>query len=284
MSAPTAPKAIFIISDGTGQTAEGVVRACRLQFKGVPVVVQTFPNVTDAEQLARLMSLARDEGALVVTSLVRAEQRAEAERLAQHHRLRLVDVIGGPLKAMSTFFRVRPKGSPGLMYQADEDYFRRVEAVEFTVKCDDGKEPRMLAEADVVLVGVSRTGKTPLSVFLAHKGYQVGNVPLVLGREPPDQLWEVDPHRVFALTIDPDTLKSIRSERVQTMRVQTRMNYDDMDYSLAELDQAHALYKRNRDWPVIDVTRRAVEETASVILKILSERGLANVTGEVGQL
>jgi len=277
------PKPIFIISDGTGQTAESVMRACRLQFDGIPMSVQTFPNVTDAEQLERLMRLASQQKALVVTTPVRPEQRAEAERLAQHFRLKLVDIIGGPLKALSNYLRVRPKGSPGLMYRADEDYFKRVEAVEFSVKADDGKEPRMLTDADIVLVGVSRTGKTPLSVFLAHKGYKVGNVPLVFGREPPPKLWEVDPRRVFALTIDPEALRKIRIERLETMRLD-RLNYSQMDYILAELDDAHALYSRNREWPIIDVTAKAVEETAAVILRVLLERGLTLDTSEAGQL
>jgi len=277
------PKPIFIISDGTGQTAESVLRACQLQFDGVPMSVQTFPNVTDAEQLQRLMRLASQHDALVVTTLVRPEQRAEAERLAQHFRLKLVDIIGGPLKALSNYLRVRPKGSPGLMYRADEDYFRRVEAVEFSVKADDGKEPRMLTDAAIVLVGVSRTGKTPLSVFLAHKGYKVGNVPLVFGREPPVELWDVDPQRVFALTIDPEALQKIRHERLETMRLD-RLNYSQMDYILAELDDAHALYSRNREWPVIDVTAKAVEETAAVILRVMLERGLSADNSEAGQL
>ncbi len=282
MPDPT-PKPVFIISDGTGQTAESVMRACRLQFDGVPLSIQTFPNVTEREQLRRLMRLAADHGALVVTTLVRSEQRAEAERLAQHYRLRLVDIIGGPLKALSGYLRVLPKGSPGLMYRTDEDYFRRVEAVEFSVKADDGKEPRMLPRADIVLVGVSRTGKTPLSVFLAHKGYKVGNVPLVFGSEPPAELWEVDPRRVFALTIDPEALQKIRRERLETMRLD-RLNYSQMDYILAELDEAHALYSRNREWPVIDVTAKAVEETAAVILRVLLSRGLSLDSSEAGQL
>ena len=274
---------IYIISDGTGQTAENVVRACLLQFNQQGVRVQTFPNVVDAEQLQRLFRLAAANRALVVTTLVRAEQRAEAERLAQHYRLKLVDLLGPPLAAMSSFFRVRPTGSPGLMHRTDEDYFRRIEAVEFSVKADDGKEPRMLTEADIVLLGISRTGKTPLSVFLAHKGYKVGNVPLVLNHDVPEDFWDVDPHRVFGLTIDPETLQTIRRERMETMRM-SRINYSQMDYILAELDYAHDLFSRNREWPVIDVTRKAVEETAAIILKIMADRGLTHEFGEAGQL
>lgn len=284
---PRAPRRIFIISDGTGDTARRVVEACLKQFDGVEVEAHTFPNVFDAEQLRRLMKLARDQDALVVTTLVRAEQRAEADRLARHHRIHAVDLVGNMLSAMAAFLRTRPRGTPGLLHQTDEDYFRRIAAVEFAVKADDGKEPRMCLDADVVLVGVSRTSKTPLSVYLAHKGYKVGNIPLVLGREAPQELWEVDPQRIFALTVDPRVLQRIRQERLQTMHMSDRTNYGQLDYILAELDEAHELFTRNREWPVIDVTGKAVEETAAIILKVLEERGLGYPSGrgrEAGQL
>ncbi|MCB9759036.1 MAG: kinase/pyrophosphorylase [Alphaproteobacteria bacterium] len=278
------PHQLFIISDGTGDTANKVVRACLLQFDGVPVAPRTFPNVTDAEQLRRLFQRAAEERAMVVTTLVRGEQRAEAERLAQKYRLSFVDVVGAMLGSMSDYLRVPPTGMPGLMHRTDQSYYRRIAAVEFTVKADDGKEPRMLAEADIVLVGVSRTSKTPLSVYLAHKGYKVGNVPMVLDRPVPEPLWDVDPRRIFALTIDPSVLSSIRTQRLSQMRMSDRTNYCQMDYILAELDYAHDLFSRNREWPVIDVTDKAVEETAAIILKILAERGLTDPVGEAGQL
>ena len=278
------PKPLFIISDGTGDTAEKVVHACLLQFEGAPVQPQTFPHVQDAEQLRKLFKVAKEVDAFVVTTLVRGEHREEAARLAQQYRLEFVDIVGNMLANLSNFLKVAPIETAGLLHRADARYFRRIAAVEFTVKADDGKEPRMLHEADIVLVGVSRTSKTPLSVFLAHKGYKVGNVPLVLDRDPPDELWEVDPRRVFALTIDPESLRDIRKKRLEHMRMSDRTNYGQMDYILAELDFAHDLFDRNRDWPVIDVTNKAVEETAATILKVLAERGLATHVMEVGQL
>ena len=278
------PKPLFIISDGTGETAEKVVQACLLQFDGAPVQPKTFPNVTDTEQLRRLFKLASEQDAFVVTTLVRGEQRALAERLAQQFRLSYEDLVAGVLRSLSDYLKIAPRETAGLLRRADAWYFQRIAAVEFTVKADDGKEPRMLHEADIVLVGVSRTSKTPLSVFMAHKGYKVGNVPLVLDREPPAQLWEVDPRRVFALTIDPPTLKQIRARRLEQMRMSDRTNYGQLDYILAELDFAHDLFNRNRDWPVLDVTNKAVEETAATILKIMTERGLAQNRTEAGQL
>ncbi len=265
---------IVIISDGTGDTAKRVVEACLKQFDEVPVEVHTYPNIRDAEQLAAKFELAARRSALVVTTLVRAQQRAEADKLARHHRLQYVDLVGAPLAHMSAFLRLHPQGTPGLLHTTNEDYFRRVEAVEFTVKADDGKEPRMLRAADIVLIGVSRTSKTPLSVFLAHKGYRVGNYPLVLDRDPPEEIWEVDPMRVFALTIDPHRLQELRLQRLQAMRMSNRTNYGQLDYILAELEYAHDLFDRNNEWPVIDVTGKAVEETAAIILKIMSDRGL----------
>ncbi len=131
----------------------------------------------------------------------------------------------------------------------------------------------MLHEADIILVGVSRTSKTPLSTYLAHKGFKVGNVPIVLDRSPPRQLEEVDQDRVFALTIDPEKLQSIRRARLRAMKMAT-MNYSDMAYILQELEYAEGLFRAHRDWPVVDVTSRAVEETAAIILSILNERGL----------
>lgn len=281
-------KPIFIISDGTGDTAEKVVRAALLQFKGYLVHVRVFPNVTEREQLDRLVRRASREGALVVTTLVRSETRAIAAEIAKHHRVQQADLIGSLLGQLTLFLQSQPEGVPGLMHRADEHYFRRIEAVEFTVKADDGKEPRMLPQADIVLVGVSRTSKTPLSVFLAHKGYKVSNVPLVLDRPLPRQIYDTDQKRIFALTIDPGSLQSIRVQRLKTMRVPGRTNYSDMDYILAELEWAENLFRRHPSWPVIDVTQKAVEETAATIIKVMQDRGfgveMSGSPREAGQL
>lgn len=278
------PRPIFVVSDGTGDTAEKLVRAALLQFKEVLVHVRTFPMVTEREQLARLFRLAARERSIVVTTLVRADMRQAAAELAKEHRVRTVDAIGALLGLLSDFLEAVPEGVPGRMHRADDAYFQRVEAVEFTVKADDGKEPRMLADADIVLVGVSRTSKTPLSVFLAHKGYKVSNVPVVLDRGLPAAIHDIDQRRVFALTIDPASLQEIRKQRLRTMNVPGRSNYGDMDYIIAELEWADELFRRNPHWPVVDVTRKAVEETAATIIRILHERGLHHDWREAGQL
>ena len=284
MRAALRPRPIFIVSDGTGDTAEKVVRAGLLQFRGYLVHLQLFPTVTETSELPLLVERARDEGALLVTTLVEPSMRAAAHELAAEHRVQIVDLLGNLLGQLGGFLGVAPEGVPGRMHQTDADYFRRVEAVEFTVKADDGKEPRLLRKADIVLVGVSRTSKTPLSVFLAHKGFRVSNVPIVLEQDPPAELFELDQRRIFGLMIDPESLREIRRQRLETMRMASRTNYDDMDYILAELEWCEDLFRQHPRWPVIDVTRRAVEETAAIILRLMGERGLGRDVGEVGQL
>lgn len=275
---------IFILSDGTGETADRVTRAALRQFEGTRVQVHLFPNVVDRETLERILKQAAIQQAFVVTSLVSAEQRTFANELAKAFRLLQVDVLGNVITGLSGWLGSSPQNQPGLMHRTDEAYFRRIEAVEFTVKVDDGKEPRMLKQADIVLVGVSRTSKTPLSVFLAYKGYKVANVPLVLDRDPPKELWEVDQRRVFALMIDPDSLEEIRKQRLRTMRVGNNTNYGQLEYILAELEYAEDLFRKNRHWPVINVTQKALEETAGTIVNLYVERGLGEPNGEIGQL
>lgn len=275
---------IFVLSDGTGETADRVTRAALRQFEGTRVQVHLFPNVVERANLERILKQAALQQAFVVTSLVSAEQRMFANELAKAYRILQVDVLGNVITGLSGWLDTAPTNQPGLMHRADAEYFRRIEAVEFTVKVDDGKEPRMLKQADIILVGVSRTSKTPLSVFLAYKGYKVANVPLVLDREPPRELWEVDQRRVFALMIEPDSLEEIRKQRLRTMRVGSNTNYGQMDYIFAELEYAQALFKKNRQWPVINVTAKALEETAGTIVNLYVERGLGEATGEIGQL
>lgn len=284
MGAPLLPKPILVLSDGTGETGEKMVRAALQQFKGHLVHVRTYAHITRPDQLRSWFRVAARQGAFVVTTLVAKEMRAHAAELSAEHGVVHLDLIEDLLGVLSKYLEMVPVGVPGLLHQADETYFRRIEAVEFTVKADDGKEPRMLRQADIILVGVSRTSKTPLSTYLAHKGFKVGNVPVVLDHPTPPQLAEVDQRRVFALTIDPRALQSIRRARIVAMGMPTAVNYDDIDYILSELEYAEGLFRAHREWPLVDVTGRAVEETAATILGILNDRGLIGPAGDPSQL
>lgn len=282
MSRPIHP--VFVISDGTGNTAEKSVRAAFRQFEGHPLTLRTFPMVTTEAKLGDLFQRAKAQQAMVVSTLVQPEMRTHAHQFANDLGVRHIDLIGQLLGEFEVFLHQKPVGVPGLLHRADDTYFRRVEAVEYTVKVDDGKEPRMLQQADVLLVGISRTSKTPLSTFLAHKGLKVANIPIVLDRPLPPALFTVQQDRIFALTIDAAVLRDIRLSRLKHMRVNGRSNYGDFEYILAELEYAQRLFRQNPMWPVLDVTNKALEETAAHIVAYLNDRGYSFDQGEIGQL
>ena len=274
---------VFVVSDGTGETALKVVQAALRQFQDHPVTLRVFPATDRPDLLPPIVDEAVPLGAMLVTTLVQPAMRAHARRLAHDRGLRHLDVLDPLLSAFEDLLHQRVDGVPGRLHRADDSYYRRIEAIEFTVRADDGKDPRMLPHADLILVGPSRTGKTPLSTFLGHKGYKVGNQPIVLDMPVPDQLFAVDPRRVFALTIEPSALQSIRRARLIAMGVPEAMNYSDMGYIMAELEYAEQIYRGNR-WRVVDVTHKAVEESAATILGVLHLNGLLGPTDEVSQL
>ncbi|MCB9680894.1 MAG: kinase/pyrophosphorylase [Alphaproteobacteria bacterium] len=266
---------VFLVSGGTGSTARSVLQAALRQFAGAGAYTRTFHHLED-HQLDEVFREAARVDALVVWTLVGPSARERAAALATAHGVRHVDVLGPLLDRLEEFLEVAPHGIPGLLHRADEHYFARIAALEFTLAADDGRNPQNLSAADIILVGVSRTGKTPLSTYLAHKGFKVGNQPIVLDHPLPPRLHEVDQRRIFALDIDPHALQRIRTSRMHAINMPHGTNYCDMDYILAELEYAHKLYKGNR-WPVIDVTSRAIEETAGLILRRLEEHGLIEV-------
>jgi len=274
---------VFVVSDGTGETAQKVVRAALRQFSDHLVPLQVFPMTKGVAQLEAIFRHAARERAMVVTTLVTDDMRRDAERLAREHTVRHVDVLGGLLGELESFLDRTPVGLPGLMHRADDRYYRRIEAIEYTVRADDGKDPRMLQGADIVLVGVSRTGKTPLSTFLAHKGFKVANQPIVLERPVVRQLFEVDPNRVFMLTIEPEALQGIRRSRLREMGMSESVNYCDRGYILAEIENAEELARGNR-WLIVPVTNKAIEETAATIIRAMVESGLITATDDVSQL
>ncbi len=185
--------------------------------------------------------------------------------------VRAVDIMGPMMNAFEDVFNATPKLRPGLLHQLDDDYFRRVEAIEFAVKYDDGRDSRGLFRADVVLVGVSRTSKTPLSMYLAHKKMRVANIPLVPEVQPPSELYELPRARIIGLTIDGDELIQIRQERLRSLGLNSDASYASLKRIRDELHFAESIMQK-LGCPVIDVSRRAVEETASIILGIVRHR------------
>jgi regulator of PEP synthase PpsR (kinase-PPPase family) len=264
-------KTVIVISDATGETAEKVVRAALLQFQA-DCQVRVYSRVRLEAEVERIVERAAETHALLVFTLVDAAERELLWQLCQRHNVDAVDLIGGLMAKLASYLTVEPQGIPGLLHTIGEDYFRRIEAVEFTVKNDDGAEPRNLPRADLVLVGISRTSKTPLSMFLANKGYRVANVPLVLGVDPPVELEQVAPDRCYGLSIQADALVKIRQVRLQHLGMPSDSSYGVREHIQRELGYAQEIFRKHPDWPVIDVTGKAIEESAADILRIAKQR------------
>jgi hypothetical protein len=274
----SAQKTIYVISDATGETAEKVVRAALLQFHA-NCQISVYSRVRLEAEVEKIVERAAERRALVVFTIVDTAERELLWTLCNRHGVEAVDLIGGLMAKLGSYLGVEPQGVPGLLHTIGEDYFRRIEAVEFTVKNDDGAEPRNLPRADLVLVGISRTSKTPLSMFLANKGYRVANVPLVLGVDPPAELDEVPSDRCYGLTIQAESLAKIRQVRLQHLGMPSDSSYGMREHIVRELSWAQEIFRKHADWPVIDVTGKAIEESAADILRIAKQRARPNTHG-----
>jgi len=264
-------KLIYVVSDSTGETAERVTRATLLQFPDHGVRLKIERRQRDRRGLTAVLERAAAEQAMVVFTLVRPELRDHFNEQASRLNVRHVDVIGALISQIGHYLEADPVNIPTAEMPLSQEYFRRVEAIEFAVKSDDGKEPRNLHEADLVLVGVSRTSKTPLSTYLAGRGIKVANVPLVLGVDPPEELYQLPGVRVVGLTIDVEQLMYIRKQRLQQLGMPPDANYGLRDHVKAELEYAHGILRDNPEWMVVDVTNCAIEETATIILEALKD-------------
>ncbi|ARU62043.1 phosphoenolpyruvate synthase regulatory protein [Tumebacillus avium] len=256
---------VYVISDSVGETAEFVVRAAASQFNGSRAEIRRISYVDDMEPIRETVQAAKEIGALIAYTLVIPELKEGLVREAVEHGVTAVDIMGPMVSAFQTTFQAEPKNRPGLVHKLDDEYFRRVEAIEFAVKYDDGKDPRGLLRADVILIGVSRTSKTPLSMFLAHKRLKAANVPLVPEVEPPEELFEVSPHKVIGLTISASELNLIRTERLKALGLREEANYAAFERIKMELEYAERIMEKV-GCPVINVSNKAVEETTSIIV------------------
>ena len=257
---------VHLLSDATGETVERVVSAALTQFRDAEVRLHRIGQLRTREDIIRALDESETQPGIIFYTLVDTELAQLVRSEAERRELEAVDLITPLLYKLAEFLGTPPQKVPGLLYELNAGYYKRVEAVDFTVKQDDGQEPRNLFKADMVLIGVSRTSKTPLSMYLAHKGYKVANVPLVKGIEPPEELFQVDPGRVVGLLIDPKRLVEIRSARLRNMRQSPRGSYADYRQVEEELESCRRFYRQHPEWLVIDVTSKSVEESASEIL------------------
>jgi regulator of PEP synthase PpsR (kinase-PPPase family) len=261
---------LHVVSDATGETATRVVQAVERQFPDLEVEVIRHPRITSADDLHLAASRMRGRRAVAVYTLVSPEYRELMRTLCRRYRLHYCDLLGHPLDAVARVSGLPARMEPGAPPRLDASYFKRMAAIEFAVRFDDGLAAHGLADADIVLVGVSRSSKTPLSIYLGYLGYKAANVPVVRDIEPPKELWEVDPVRVVGLTIDAQTLSEIRMERVRNMRGR-KASYAALVEVYEELDYAEQIHRR-LGCPVIEVSNLAIEETAHRIIRLVQER------------
>jgi regulator of PEP synthase PpsR (kinase-PPPase family) len=264
-------KQIFVLSDGIGLTADTAIHSALSQFQNIDVEVNRATMVRDQARLVSVIHTAQKTGGMIVYTLVSKTLRrlfiSETEKL----KVPTVDVIGPLLDSLSAFFEITPVGNPGAQRELSESYFRGVEAIEYTVNHDDGQDPDGLPLADIIIVGVSRTSKTPLSVFLSNQYFlRVANIPIIYGVKLPYQLFNTDPRKVVGLTISAKRLMEIRKTRLERASFPVPPKYASYEYVVKELKHGARLFTAN-GWAVINVTEKSIEEVAVEILQLMEK-------------
>lgn len=262
---------IFVVSDSIGETAELVTKAAASQFTANHFSIKRIPYIEDEQGVDEVIALAKLNQAIIAYTLIKPEIRAHMKEQAEMENVLAYDIIGPLMEMLQQRAETSPRNEPGLVRRLDDNYFKRVEAIEFAVKYDDGRDPRGILRADIVLVGVSRTSKTPLSQYLALKRYKVANVPLVPEVDPPEELYLVPPERCFGLKISPEKLNTIRKERLKSLGLGDHAIYANVERIKEELKNFDSIVAK-LNCPIIDVTNKAVEETANTIINIINNR------------
>lgn len=261
---------IFVVSDSVGETGETAAKAAISQFRPFfeSVTIRKFPHINELDHLDGIVQFAASNEATIVFTLVSKVMRQAIIEMAVKYKVPSIDLLGSMLDLIETSTGEKPLQRPGLVHKLDGGYFKKIEAIEFAVKYDDGQDPRGILLADIVLIGVSRTSKTPLSQYLAHKSYKVANVPLVPEVDPPEELWQIDPKKCFGLVITPEKLNNIRKERLITLGLMEDAFYAQQTRIEQEISYFYDIVDRI-GCQAIDVTNRAVEETAHKIIDLL---------------
>ena len=265
-------KPIFVISDATGSSAQSILQATLLHYNDSDVQVEMHAGVRVGDEMRRVVEKAGRQNALVVYTIASSDSRKQFDALIEENKVRAVDLIGHLVAELGTFLDQRPSGVPGMLHAIGANTQQHVDAFEFMMAHDDGAEPQDLAKADLVLVGISRTSKTPLSAYMAQRGVRIANVPLVLGIAPPVELSKCDPNRVCGLTIAPEVLVRIRGARLKHMGMDSDSAYGRLNHIVDELAYAKEIFAQHNSWQVFDVTNKAVEENAADILRSYASR------------
>jgi len=262
---------VMIVSDGTGETGYRLLKAAARQFS-TELLITRYANVRDKHQIREIVKAVRRSRSLIVHTFASPQLREDMRTTASAEGVEALDAFGPIVEKLSSFFESKPVAKPGLLHQVDNEYFDRVEAIEFAIRHDDGAATEDIETADIVLVGVSRTSKTPLGIYLAQDGWRVANIPIAVGSRLPNKLFELDQHKVVGLVVDPERLAETRRVRLEQLGVEGS-TYADTDRIRGEIEYARAIFEQNPGWPVIDVTGKSIEEISQEVLDVVIGRG-----------
>jgi [pyruvate, water dikinase]-phosphate phosphotransferase / [pyruvate, water dikinase] kinase len=263
---------IFVVSDGTGRTADQALSAALVQFPGAPVEIIVRAKVRTKARAREAVREAAEAGGFIVHTIVTDGVREAIVRAGRERNVEMIDLMGPLIARLTETLAVSPAARPGLFAQLNKSYFRRIETMEFAFRHDDGQRVEDLRKAEIVLLGVSRTFKTPLSIYFAFKGWFVANVPITLEHEPPAILAKLPPRRVFCLDTNARQLAELRRTRHDYLKGVVD-GYADPEYVRIELMHARQFYGRHPGWTVINVTNKPIEEIATEILAIRGKAG-----------
>ncbi len=258
---------VFVLSDSVGETAELVIKAGLSQFTNGNYDIHRVPYVENKSIIDETLDLVKEKQALIAFTLVDPTLRNYMNQRANELDVEVIDIMGPMMDLMEKKFKNEPRLEPGLVYKLDKDYFQRIEAIEFAVRYDDGRDPRGIARADIVLIGVSRTSKTPLSQYLAHQRFKVANIPVVPEVDPPEELFRIDSSKCIGLRISREKLIDIRKERLKALGLGDHATYATLQRIDEELTYFDQIINKI-DCEVIDVSNKAVEETANIIMQM----------------
>lgn len=270
-NSPSKSEPIYIVSGGKGLAGNNMVQSMLIQYPNNNVPVIIVPQVSNKQQLVELTEKVKREGGLIAHTLVDRELRNFLCKICKELNIRNIDYMGELADYLDEKLQIDSLQTPGLYREVNQQYFERVEAIEFTLNHDDGLRPGRLHKAEIILTGVSRSGKTPLSVYLAMYGWKVANIPLVRGIEPPKELFEVDPNRVFGLNISSSQLISHRIKRLRDLENTDNSAYVDEHMVRQEIRYANFIFEKGK-FSVINVSNKPVETTANEILNLMANR------------
>lgn len=264
---------VYVLSDSVGETAEAIAKATITQFNHLDLVLEKRSNVETPSRIDKIVSQMDIKNSMIIFTIVLEPLKEYLIKVCKEKSIKYIDVMSGPVEILSKITGHSPCNEPGVMRKLNEEYFKRIGSIEFAVRYDDGKDPRGVLLADCVLVGVSRTSKTPLSMYLAYKNLKVANIPLVPEVPVPKELYEIDSKKIFCLMNDKNVLNKIRRERLKEIGLSVSTDYASLDRIDEELNFARDLATKLQ-CKIINVADKAIEESANIVLKSLARAKL----------